>query len=126
MKKRSEDNHESIITQKQYKADMNMTQDHNEGNNRKSGSTNNYTLNKTPVIEYTVPDVAEDSEGTRIVSIKLYDILGNLVVKLIEEEKYPGRHKCEFQADGMANGIYLCEFRVGDYSSMKQLILQKE
>jgi photosystem II stability/assembly factor-like uncharacterized protein len=45
-----------------------------------------------------------------VVALKVYDILGNLVTTLINEEKPAGRHLINFDASGFASGVYILYF----------------
>jgi len=69
------------------------------------------------------------------VSLKIYDILGNEVATLVNEEKLAGSYEVEFSTVSLASaggnvynlssGIYLYRLTSGNYSASKKLILQK-
>ena len=41
------------------------------------------------------------------VTIKVYDVLGNELATLVNEEKSAGSYEVEFNANGLASGMYL-------------------
>jgi len=58
-------------------------------------------FNNTTVIEYVLPEKSK-------VSIKVYNILGQLVLTLFENKiDIPGIHKVNFNASGLSSGVYL-------------------
>ena len=56
-------------------------------------------FNPSTVISYQLP-VSSD------VTLKVYDVLGNEVATLVNEEKSAGSYEVEFSADGLTSGIY--------------------
>ncbi|WP_337873146.1 T9SS type A sorting domain-containing protein, partial [Ignavibacterium sp.] len=60
-------------------------------------------FNPTTKIKYTIPDVGS---GLALTVLKVYDILGNEVVTLVNDYKPAGSHEVEFNADHLASGIY--------------------
>lgn len=69
-------------------------------------------------IEFKIPQ-------NTFISIKVYDLLGNLVSSLIDEEKLAGIHEIEFDASNLASGIYYYQMRAGDFTETKKMILLK-
>ena len=58
----------------------------------------------------------------QFVSIKVYDVLGNEVATLVNEEKLPGEYEVEFNSRGLihqtlTSGIYFYQLRAGDPST---------
>jgi len=60
-----------------------------------------------------------------IVSLKVYDILGNEVANLIDEEKPAGEYEVEFYAKELSSGIYFYTLRTGAFIQTKKMILIK-
>jgi len=60
-----------------------------------------------------------------IVMLKVFDILGNVVATLINEQKFAGYHSVEFNADELPSGIYVYELKSGNLTESKKLILMK-
>lgn len=61
------------------------------------------------------------------VTLKIYDILGNEVVTLVNEEKEPGIYRTEFNTQDyqLASGIYLYRLQAGSYVETKKMVLMK-
>jgi hypothetical protein len=57
------------------------------------------------------------------VHLKIYDILGNEVGVLVNEEKEPGEYKIQFNAEGLSSGVYFYKLTAGEYSQTKKMIL---
>jgi hypothetical protein len=57
--------------------------------------------------------------------IKVYDIFGREVVTLVNEEKPAGEYQVEFNASGLASGIYLYQLIARDYTINRKMILLK-
>ncbi|MDZ7623294.1 MAG: hypothetical protein U5J96_02445 [Ignavibacteriaceae bacterium] len=51
--------------------------------------------------------------------MKVYDILGNEIATLVNEEKQPGTYEVEFNASSgirdLVSGIYFYQLRAGDF-----------
>ena len=58
-------------------------------------------------------------------TLKIYDLLGNEVVTLLDEYRNAGSYVMNFDASSLASGIYFYQLRAGSYSSTKKLILMK-
>jgi Secretion system C-terminal sorting domain len=63
------------------------------------------------------------------VSLKVYDILGNEVATLVNEEKHPGTYEVEFSPESStqhpASGIYFYKLEAGNFTDTKKMILMK-
>jgi hypothetical protein len=62
---------------------------------------------------------------TGYVSLKVYDILGREAAVLVNEQKNPGRYSVNFNAAGLASGIYIYRLTAGTYSASRKLVLLK-
>ena len=68
-----------------------------------------------------------------LVTLKVYDILGNEVTTLVNEEKSAGVYEVEFDGNGLTSGIYFYRLQAGDPSTgsgqsfidVKKMILLK-
>ena len=47
------------------------------------------------------------------------------VKKLLDEDKSPGQYEVQFNAMGLASGVYFYQLRAGKFSQTKKLILLK-
>ena len=67
--------------------------------------------------------------GITHVTLKVYDILGNEVATLVNEEKSAGKYEVEFQAAvgnrQLASGIYFYQLRAGSFIKTKKMLLLK-
>lgn len=75
-------------------------------------------FNPTTTISYSIPE-----DG--IVSIKVYDVLGNEVVNLIDEFKSAGKYDIEFNASHLSSGVYYYKMTSAGFSDSKKLMLMK-
>ncbi|MCZ6704098.1 MAG: T9SS type A sorting domain-containing protein, partial [Ignavibacteria bacterium] len=73
-------------------------------------------FNPSTKIKYSIPNEA-------IVIIKVYDILGNEVKTLVNEEKIIGNYEIEFDGRNLSSGIYLYRMQAGIFNDTKKLIL---
>ena len=58
-------------------------------------------------------------------TLKVYDILGNEVAILVNEEKSAGIYEVEFDASHLSSGVYFYTLRAGNYFQTKKMILTK-
>jgi len=59
------------------------------------------------------------------VTLKVYDILGNEVVTLVDEEKTPGEYTISFNALHLPSGMYLYTLQAGNNYLARKMILLK-
>ncbi|MBK6914446.1 MAG: SBBP repeat-containing protein [Ignavibacteriales bacterium] len=87
--------------------------------------SNNYPnpFNPTTKIKYTIPSNVKSQ--TSNVSLKVYDILGNKVAELVNENKPAGEYEILFDASELPSGIYLYQLRAGDFVVSKKMTLIK-
>jgi hypothetical protein len=55
--------------------------------------------------------------------LKVYDVLGNEVAILVNEIKHPGTYTVQWNARGMASGVYFYSLKAGHFISTKKLLL---
>ncbi len=75
-------------------------------------------FNPATKIEYQIPD-------REFVTLKIYDILGNEVATLVNEEKIGGNYTVRFDGSRLSSGVYLYTLKAGKYISTRKLILIK-
>ena len=80
-------------------------------------------FNPTTTINYSIPAV--ETWHAMSVQIKVYDTLGNEITTLVNEQKFPGNYKVEFNASGFSSGIYFYQLHAGNFISTKKMILVK-
>ena len=59
------------------------------------------------------------------VTLRIYDILGNEVTTLVNEQKEPGYYEVEFSASQLASGVYIYRLQAGSYVSTKKMMVLK-
>jgi len=57
------------------------------------------------------------------VSLQIYNILGQEVATLANEEMKPGGYKVTWDAGGMASGVYFCRLEAGQFVDTKRLVV---
>ncbi|MFH1195789.1 MAG: right-handed parallel beta-helix repeat-containing protein [bacterium] len=65
-----------------------------------------------------------EAEGD-LVTLIVYDILGNEVATLVNETKEPGVYQVEFDGGRLPSGVYFYKLTAGSFSSIKKLLLLK-
>jgi len=58
-------------------------------------------------------------------TLKVYDVLGNEVATLVNEEKPVGSYEVNFNANGLSSGIYFYKLQSGSFVETKKMILLK-
>jgi photosystem II stability/assembly factor-like uncharacterized protein len=59
------------------------------------------------------------------VNLKVYDVLGNEVATLVNEEKAAGIYEVEFNAEGLPSGIYFYQMKAGNFVKNNKMVLLK-
>ena len=75
-------------------------------------------FNPATTIKYQIPEVS-------FVTIKVYDVLGNEVTTLVNEEKPAGSYEVEFDGAGLPSGIYFYQLKADSYIETKKMVLLK-
>ena len=80
-------------------------------------------FNPSTKIRYSIPT-------SEFVTLKVYDVLGNEVATLVNEEKPAGSYEVEFSvgqasSPDIASGIYFYKLQVGTFVETKKMILMK-
>ena len=57
------------------------------------------------------------------VSLKVYDVLGNEVATLVNEEKPAGKYEMDFDASSLPSSVYFYQLRAGNFIQTKKMIL---
>lgn len=91
-------------------------------------------FNPVTKIKYSIPMNPPSSPFTKggsgdsrggFVTLKVYDILGNEIETLVNEEKPAGTYEITWYAANLPSGVYFYQLKAGDYVSMKKMILLK-
>jgi len=80
-------------------------------------------FNPTTKIRYEIPNQAQNDK--MFVTLKIYDVLGNEIATLINEEKSAGSYEVDFDAAKLTSGVYFYQLKVGNLITTKKMILMK-
>ena len=58
-------------------------------------------------------------------TLKVYDVLGNEVITLVDEYRNTGIYEIDFDASKFSSGVYFYQIKAGDFISTKKMILLK-
>jgi hypothetical protein len=81
-------------------------------------------FNPSTIISYSIPKLS-------FVKLVVYDLLGNEITSLVNEEKPKGNYEVEFNAQSAASGLYFYRIQVyapgraGEFIDTKKFILLK-
>lgn len=75
-------------------------------------------FNPTTVIEYTIPKESQ-------VTLKIYDVLGQEVETLVNEEQNVGSYEVQFNGSRLASGVYFYRLAAGNHAITKKMLLLK-
>lgn len=83
-------------------------------------------FNPTTKIKYTIPSVGTSlMKFLQFVQLKVYDVIGNEVATLVNEEKPAGSYEVTFDASQLSSGIYFYTLKAGSFIETKKMILMK-
>jgi photosystem II stability/assembly factor-like uncharacterized protein len=75
-------------------------------------------FNPLTIIKYQIPKLD-------FVTLKVYDVLGNEILTLVNEKIPAGSYEFDFDAAGLPSGIYLYRLQAGEFMETKKMILIK-
>ena len=78
-------------------------------------------FNPTTKISYQIPAVG--NENVSSVQLTVYDLLGNEVAELVNENKNAGYHEVNFKANNLSSGVYFYQITTGNYIQSRKMIL---
>jgi hypothetical protein len=83
-------------------------------------------FNPTTKIKFTIPAVgdAKFASPTNVI-LRVFDVLGNEVATLVNEEKPAGEYKVEFDGTGLPSGIYFYQLKAGSFIQTRKMLLIK-
>ncbi len=90
------------------------------------------TINKNSILENCFPNPANPTthikyfvEKGSFVKLKVYNLLGQEVITLVNEYKLPGYYEVVFEGSKLSSGVYYYSIILDSYSEVKKLILIK-
>lgn len=75
-------------------------------------------FNPTTTIRYKLPEKS-------FVTIKVYDVIGNQVVVLVNDEKVAGIYEVDFDGKDLSSGIYFYTLKTDNFKETRKMILLK-
>ena len=75
-------------------------------------------FNPSTIIQYTIV-------SRKFVSLKIYDVLGNEIATLVNEEKPTGSYEVNFNSSQLSSGIYFYKLQAGSFVETKKMMLLK-
>ena len=73
-------------------------------------------FNPSTTVRYDLPSAA-------FVTLRIFDILGQCIATLVEEEKPAGVHRVSINLPNLPSGVYLYRIQAGEYVNTKKFIL---
>jgi hypothetical protein len=70
------------------------------------------------MIKYQITDAG-------LVTLKVYDALGNEIAELVNDTKEAGTYEMEFDASSLSSGVYIYQLRSKNFIDTKKMILMK-
>jgi len=75
-------------------------------------------FNPKTIIKYQIPELS-------FVTLKVYDVLGNEIVTLVNEEKVAGNYEVKFGTSVLTSGIYFYQLKVKEHIETRKMLLLK-
>lgn len=83
-------------------------------------------FNPSTKIQYSLPSPSEGKgAGVRLVILKIYDVLGNEIATLVNEQKAPGNYEVVFDAGNLSSGIYFYKLKAGNQFLIRKMMVLK-
>jgi hypothetical protein len=73
-------------------------------------------FNPVTIIQFSIVN-------SQLTILKVYDVLGREVATLVNEVKQPGTYTVQWDASGVASGVYFYRLEAGSFTSVKKLLL---
>ncbi len=75
-------------------------------------------FNPSTTIKFSVPT-------NEFVTLKVFDVLGNEVSTLVNEQRAPGTYEVRFDAGSLASGVYVYKLQAGNFTQTRKLMFMK-
>jgi len=81
-------------------------------------------FNPSTTIEYQIPVTQNSlSRGVQLVTLKIYNTLGQEIAALVQKEQKPGTYNVIFDASNLTSGIYFYKLSTNGFSTSKKMVL---
>jgi hypothetical protein len=75
-------------------------------------------FNPSTTIQYSIPRLSK-------VKITLFNLLGEKITTLVDEEKLAGSYQIKFNSDNIPSGVYFYQLKADDFVQTRKMILMK-
>jgi hypothetical protein len=75
-------------------------------------------FNPSTTFKFNVPSASN-------VSLKIYDMLGNEIITLVNENLQSGVYEVKFDASTLSSGVYFYSLNAGSFTATKKMMLVK-
>jgi hypothetical protein len=75
-------------------------------------------FNPSTTIKYSIPELSR-------VTLKVFNVLGEEVTTLVNEEKIAGNYSIEFNASNLPSGVYFYRLQAGSFTETKKMLILK-
>ena len=89
-------------------------------------------FNPSTKIRFTIPTsplnpspYQGEGQRERLITLKVYDALGNEIATLVNATQEAGAHDVSFDASQLSSGLYIYTLNAGNFSSSKKMMLLK-
>jgi hypothetical protein len=89
-------------------------------------------FNPTTKIKFTIPTsplnpspYQGEGQRERFITLIVYDVLGNKIATLVNQEKPAGSYEVEFSGTTLPSGIYFYQIKVGSFIQTRKMVLMK-
>ncbi len=84
-----------------------------------------YSISNYPNPFNPVTNIQINMKDAGFINVSVYDLLGQKVAELVNEEKEAGSYTLLFDGSELPSGTYIYTMRVGNYSESRKMILMK-
>ena len=83
-------------------------------------------FNPSTKIKFTISSViASVAKQSQLVTLKVFNVLGNEVATLVDEYKPAGTYEIKFDASGLPSGIYFYQLKAGTIVQTNKMVYLK-
>ncbi|NOX67102.1 MAG: T9SS type A sorting domain-containing protein [Chlorobi bacterium] len=75
-------------------------------------------FNPTTIISYSIQKQSD-------VTLRVYNLLGELVTTLVDQKQSAGKHQIQFNANNLSTGVYFYSIKAGSFFQTKKMLLLK-
>ncbi|NOS85991.1 MAG: T9SS type A sorting domain-containing protein [Ignavibacteria bacterium] len=80
-------------------------------------------FNPVTKIRFTIPAFAETTR--RVVSLRIYDVLGKEIAILVNENLKPGIYEIDWNAENIPSGVYFYSLITNEFTQTKKMVVLK-